>query len=195
MKLQFIKPRNVLAIAAVPFLIGPDKMPDPWKDPGPNNIVWIQAPHCDARPGGKVIDTVVLHSTVNESLASTTKWFMSPESKVSSHYTIGKDGSIVQHVSTFDRAWHAGPSRDKEGREKVNDFSIGIELVNKNDGKDPYPAAQVETLKNLLFHLKRRFPLKYICSHAYVAVPKGRKSDPAGFNWIALDGVGLEIVD
>jgi N-acetylmuramoyl-L-alanine amidase len=170
------------ALAA--FLIGPDPMPSPWRDPGFNKIVWIQGPHCDRRDPGSVVDTIVLHATVNPSAESTTKWFMNPESKVSSHYTVGKDGSIIEHVSTFDRAWHAGVSKDVEGRTGVNMFSVGIEIVNLNDGKDPFTEAQYQVIDNMVGMLLRRFPtIKYITSHEYIAQPKGRKSDPKGFDW------------
>ncbi|HZH98533.1 MAG TPA: N-acetylmuramoyl-L-alanine amidase [Fimbriimonadaceae bacterium] len=185
---------RIAGLAVSSVFIGPDKMPDPWKDPGFNKILFVEGPHRDARPKDMVVDTVVVHATVSPTLEGTTKWFMNPESKVSAHYTIGKDGSIMQHVSTFERAWHAGKSVDKEGREGVNSFSIGIELVNLNDGKDPYTRPQVEALYNIIAVMKRRFPIKYITSHEYIAVPKGRKSDPKGFPWAALDPLGLEIV-
>lgn len=174
----------MLALAG--FLIGPDPMPAVWRDPGYNRIVWIQGPHCDQREGGAVVDTIVLHATVNPSAESTTRWFMNPESRVSAHFTVGKDGSIIQHVSTFDRAWHAGVSRDAEGRERVNNFSIGIEIVNLNDGKDPYTEAQYQVVDNLIGMLTRRFPIRTIVSHAFIAQPKGRKSDPLGFDWNRL---------
>jgi N-acetylmuramoyl-L-alanine amidase len=181
-------------MAGAAIFFTPSQMPEPWQDPGFNQIAWVQSPHYDARPPGAVIDTIVLHATANDSLELTTRWFMNPTAKVSAHFTIGKDGSIIQHVSTFERAWHAGPSLDKEGREQVNNFSVGIELVNLNDGKDPYPEPQVQALRNLVLHLKRRHPMRYIVSHEVIAVPRGRKSDPANFPWMALDPMGLEIV-
>src|SRR5437764_2833934 len=116
-------------------------MPSPWVDPGFAKLIWVQSPNFDRRPDNTVIDTIVLHSTVIPTLEATTQAFYNPKSEVSSHFTIGKDGSIVQNVSTFKRAWHAGVSKDVEGRQHVNDFSIGIEMVNLNDGKDPYPPA------------------------------------------------------
>ncbi len=176
----------MMLLLASGFLIGPDAMPTRWQDPGYNRLLWIQGPHCDQREG-QVIDTIVLHATVNESLESTTRWFMNPEARVSAHFTVGKDGSIVQHVSTFDRAWHAGVSRDVEGRERVNNFSIGIEIVNRNDGIEPFTEPQYRVVDNLVGMLKRRFPtVRYITSHEYVAQPKGRKSDPKGFDWERL---------
>ncbi len=169
------------------FLFGPDAMPNPWRDPGFNRIAWIQGPHCDRRDPALVVDTIVLHATVNPSAESTTKWFLNLESKVSSHYTVGKDGSIIQHVSTFDRAWHAGVSKDVEGREKVNGFSVGIEIVNLNDGKDPFTESQYQVIDNMIGMLIRRFPtMKYITSHEFIAQPKGRKSDPKAFDWSRL---------
>lgn len=174
----------ILAFATGLLLVGPDPMPQVWSDPGYNKIVWIQSPHCDVRPTSTVIDTIVLHATVAPTLKSTTEWFMNPESKVSAHFTLGKDGSIVQHVSTFYRAWHAGVSRDIQGREGVNAFSIGIEIVNLNDGKDVYTEEQYQVLDNMIGMLLRRYPtIKYITSHEYIAQPKGRKSDPKGFDW------------
>src|SRR5579863_9311450 len=87
-----------LAPALLFILAGPDKMPKTWADPGFNHLVWIQSPNCNLRPAGTVVDTIVLHSTVNPTLQNTTEWFQNPKSEVSSHYTIGKDGSIVQNV-------------------------------------------------------------------------------------------------
>jgi N-acetyl-anhydromuramyl-L-alanine amidase AmpD len=161
-------------------------LPDPWVDPGFDNIRWLQSPNCDARPPDAVVDTIVIHATVEPTLEGTVAHFLRPGSKVSAHFTIGKDGSIVQQVSTFDRAWHAGHSRDVEGREKVNIFSIGIELVNLDDGVDPYPELQLEALENIITVLQRRYPIRYITSHEFIAQPSGRKNDPKGFPWDRL---------
>jgi N-acetylmuramoyl-L-alanine amidase len=166
-----------------------------YKDPGYAKLVWVQSPHYNERPMGAPIDTIVLHHTAGSTLESCVKWFSSPDSKVSAHFTVGKDGSIVQHVSTFLRAWHAGVSRDKLGRESVNNFSIGIEMVNVGDGKDPWTKEQVEVVGFLIGALKRRFPeIKYVTSHEFIAVPRGRKPDPKNFPWEKLDAHGLELV-
>ena|SRR5947209_4570486 len=170
-------------------------MPVPWADPGYAKLIWVQSPNFNRRPDNTVIDTIVLHSTVIPTLQTTTEAFYNTKSQVSSHFTIGKDGSIVQNVSTFQRAWHAGVSKDSLGRENLNNFSIGIELVNLNDGKDPYTPQQIQVLRFLILTLKRRFPtLHYIVSHEYIAVPHGRKSDPKGFPWQTLDDLGFELV-
>jgi len=140
----------------------------------------------DARPAGVTVDTVVIHATVLNTLADVIEHFTNPHSKVSCHYTIDRDGTIVSHVPEDGRAWHAGPSRMKDGRTEVNDFSIGIELVNLNDGKDPFPEQQIEAMRGLLKAITVRHPIKHIIPHYACADPPGRKSDPIGFDpaWI-----------
>ncbi len=146
------------------------------------------SPHFDNRPDGTVIDTIVLHATVLNTLEEVIKRFQDPGYRVSAHYTIDRDGTVVQHVKEAKRAWHAGPSRMPEGREVVNDFSIGIELVNRNNGWDPYPDEQVDALNKLISEILNRHPIRHIVTHAQIAQPQGRKSDPLGFDmaWIKV---------
>jgi N-acetyl-anhydromuramyl-L-alanine amidase AmpD len=144
------------------------------------------SPNFDERPPGTVIDTVVIHATVLDTLDEVTGHFTSPETHVSAHYTIDRDGTTVSHVPESWRAWHAGQSKMKDGRRRVNDFSIGIELVNRNDGMDPFPEPQLETMRELLKEITARHPIRHIVAHFEIADPPGRKSDPVGFcaDWI-----------
>ena len=99
--------------------------------------------------------------------------------RVSAHFLIRRDGHVMQFVSANDRAWHAGVSRFG-GRERCNDFSIGIEL----EGTDfaPFENAQYDTLKALTLALFTRYPLINVAGHLHVA--PGRKTDPGPFfNW------------
>lgn len=104
------------------------------------------------------------------------------ELRVSAHLLIERDGSIVQFVSLFDRAWHAGISCFRE-RENCNDFSIGIEL----EGTDllPYTDAQYGALTAVTNMLLAYFPTlnaDAIVGHSDIA--PGRKSDPGpAFDW------------
>ncbi|MGV3614995.1 MAG: N-acetylmuramoyl-L-alanine amidase [Fimbriimonas sp.] len=168
-------------------------MPNPWKEPGYLQIAWIQSPNYGQRPVGSQVDTIVVHSTVIESLERTTVAFQRTASQVSAHFTIGRDGGIVQNVSTFERAWHAGVSTDVAGRRNLNDFSIGIELVNLNDGKQEYPDAQLQALCGIIAQMRRRFPIKQIVSHEFIADPQGRKNDPKNFPWDRLKYFGLPL--
>jgi len=149
-------------------------------------LLHADSPNFDDRPSGVQVDTVVLHATVLNSLSEVIDRFSDPSSKVSAHYTIDRDGTVVSHVSEDKRAWHAGPSRMKDGRERVNDFSIGVELINLNDGRDPYPAPQIEALRDLLREIAARHPIAHITTHHECADPPGRKTDPMGFDldWI-----------
>jgi AmpD protein len=102
--------------------------------------------------------------------------------RVSAHLLIRRDGSVVQFVPFHLRAWHAGASSWR-GRERCNDFSIGIEL----EGTDstPYEDAQYGALAALVAALLRAYPTlapEAIAGHEDVA--PGRKTDPGpAFEW------------
>ncbi|MHB8637848.1 MAG: N-acetylmuramoyl-L-alanine amidase [Fimbriimonadaceae bacterium] len=181
--------------AQVRDIFAGQEFPAPWVDPGFRKFVWIGSPNFGPRPEGPetVVDTVVIHDTAIPTLEETALAFFREASQVSAHFTIGKDGSIVQSVSTFDRAWHAGVSRDWRGRDNVNNFSIGVELVNLDDGRDPYPDAQIDALKSLIRSLTRLHPIQYLTSHEYIALPHGRKIDPNGFPWSRLADLGMQM--
>ena len=151
--------------------------------PLPPPITWVGSPNFNSRPDPKTIWAIVIHSTASSSLEGVISWFNDPAVQLSSHYTIGKDGRIVQHVRDEDRAWHAGKSEWK-GVPGVNDYGLGIELVNLNDGSDPYPEAQYQANVLLCTYLCRKHRIKpeNIVGHVDVALPYGRKSDPAGYD-------------
>jgi len=99
--------------------------------------------------------------------------------KVSSHFFIRRDGQLIQFASCLDRAWHAGQS-NWQGRERCNDFSIGIEL----EGSDfePFEAIQYEVLNCLINALKSSYPIAAITGHSDIA--PNRKTDPGPhFDW------------
>lgn len=155
----------------------------PGQAPAKPAIQWVGSPHFNARRSPDDITCVVIHSTANSSLKGVIDWFNNPTSQLSAHYTIGKDGTIAQHVKDSDRAWHAGQSVWK-GRNSVNDFGIGIELVNLNDGQDPYPEVQHQANVALCAYLCFRYNIKVddIMGHLDIALPPGRKSDPRGYD-------------
>ena len=62
--------------------------------------------------------------------------------RVSAHCLIERDGKVTQYVSFNDRAWHAGLSCF-EGRDKCNDFAIGIELEGSNE--QPFTEEQISS--------------------------------------------------
>ncbi len=99
--------------------------------------------------------------------------------RVSSHFVIRRDGSLEQFVSCEERAWHAGVS-NFFGRERCNDFSIGIEL----EGADAsaFEGEQYTTLAALVAALVARYPIEALAGHSDIA--PGRKTDPGPhFDW------------
>ncbi len=162
--------------------------------PGPSAIALAPSPNFGMRPPGVVIDTIVLHHTAGPTLEGVVSWFGTRRSRVSSQYSVGKDGSIVQHVSNWDRSWHAGVSRDALGRGDLNRFSIGIEMVNVGDGSDLWTEPQVIAVHDLCAVLVKWFPIRQITSHRYIALPAGRKNDPLGFPWERMADLGVELV-
>ena len=96
--------------------------------------------------------------------------------RVSSHFFIRRDGELIQFVSCLKRAWHAGVSQ-WQGRERCNDFSIGIEL--EGDDDSPFEEAQYVVLGRLLDALKATYPIAGVTGHSDIA--PGRKTDPGPF--------------
>jgi len=144
-------------------------------------IEFIQSPHYNHRPSGTKIWAIVLHATANSALEGVIRWFTDPRAFVSAHYNIGKDGRIVQMVQDELRAWHAGKSVWK-GVHNVNDYSIGIELVNKNDGQDPYPQAQYRALVALCEKLITQYNVQVGDIMGHKDISLSGKTDPAGFD-------------
>lgn len=106
--------------------------------------------------------------------------------QVSSHLLIRRDGNIVQYVPFDQRAWHAGKSV-YQGRNRCNDFAIGIEL----EGTDhcPYLELQYQVLAkisavlvNVYPRLGQEQPWGRIVGHQDIAPV--RKTDPGpAFDW------------
>ncbi|GAB2989951.1 1,6-anhydro-N-acetylmuramyl-L-alanine amidase AmpD [Psychrosphaera aestuarii] len=102
--------------------------------------------------------------------------------RVSSHLYIKRDGTLIQFVPLNLRAWHAGVSNFK-GREKCNDFSIGIELQGTDDL--PFTKAQYNKLVEVTRQIQGIYPKikkDNIVGHSDIA--PGRKTDPGPcFDW------------
>jgi N-acetylmuramoyl-L-alanine amidase len=77
------------------------------------------------------------------------------------HYIVGRDGSVAKSIPEDQVANHAS---------NANGRSIGIELVNRGDGKEPYPNVQIEALVALIKDIRTRYviPLSHIVRHADV---------------------------
>lgn len=160
----------------------------------------VESPHFDARPEGTVVDLIVVHAIslppgefggpfIEEFFTgrldpSRHSYFESiRELRVSAHFLIRRDGELIQFVSCDSRAWHAGVSVWR-GRERCNDFSLGIELEGCDDV--PFDALQYKALSDLVAVLAQHYPIIDICAHSEIA--PGRKTDPGPcFDWSRLD--------
>ena len=102
--------------------------------------------------------------------------------RVSSHLLIRRDGELIQYVDLNRRAWHAGTSCFA-GRERCNDFAIGIEL--EGEDQTPYEKVQYRVLAEAARKIMERFPaidVERVVSHSDIA--PGRKTDPGpAFDW------------
>lgn len=107
--------------------------------------------------------------------------------RVSSHFFIRRTGEIQQYVSCDDMAYHAGLSQF-HGREKCNQFSIGIEI----EGCDfePFSEAQYDALNTLLPEICTAYPIRAITGHQHIA--PNRKTDPGHFfDWQRVEPQAL----
>jgi len=160
---------------------------------------FVASPNCDARPDGTPVDVLVIHSISlppGEFGGSGIEHLfcncLDPDAHpyyreimnltVSAHFLIRRNGKVVQFVPLHQRAWHAGQSYC-EGRTRVNDFSVGIELEGTDDL--PFEDAQYESLARLTGIIRRMYPAitrERIYGHGDIA--PGRKTDPGPmFDW------------
>jgi AmpD protein len=162
------------------------------------------SPNHDARPAGVEISLIVLHSislprgiyrkepggasAIERLFRNTLDPAEHPSFaelaglRVSAHFLIRRDGELIQFVPVERRAWHAGLSRWR-GRERCNDFSVGIELEGTDDSAFADP--QYQALFALVRELGTTLPLRAIAAHSDVA--PGRKTDPGTqFEWPRL---------
>lgn len=163
----------------------------------------VPSPNSDSRPAGATVDLAVVHaislprgqyrkdaggSAIERLFTNRLDPAAHPSFtdlaglRVSAHFVIHRDGELLQFVPLGQRAWHAGVSRWR-GRERCNDFSVGIELEGVDDGR--FAAAQYACLAALIRRLQTVLPLRDVAAHSDVA--PGRKSDPGTrFDWPRL---------
>jgi AmpD protein len=160
------------------------------------------SPNYDARPDENDISLIVIHNIslppgefggpwidalfTNNLDPGAHPYFASiHQMEVSSHLLIRRDGVIVQYVPFHQRAWHAGQS-EYQGRQRCNDFSIGIELEGCDD--KPFDEIQYQKLAQVIQCLVDSYPrlsTEHITGHSDIA--PGRKTDPGPcFDWQKL---------
>lgn len=164
-----------------------------------NRVKKLESPNVDLRPDVNDISLLVIHNIslppaqfggpYIEQLFSNN---LNPDDhpyfrdiyklQVSSHLLIDRQGNITQFVPFDQRAWHAGVS-EFEGRQRCNDFSIGIELEGTDD--IAYSDIQYSVLAQISQQIMNQYPaitMDRIVGHSDIA-PE-RKTDPGqAFDW------------
>lgn len=134
---------------------------------------------------GRVPTCIVIHATAGGFQGSLRELCdpkpEAPEKRVSAHYLIDKDGTVYRLVNEADIAWHAGSSF-WQGKPNVNSFSIGIELVNANNGLDPYPEPQIAACAQLVRAQCEEYGIAPRDVVGHLDVAPGRKDDPRGLD-------------
>ena len=160
---------------------------------------FISSPNADDRPDDQEPELIVIHNIslppdnfggpyiaqlfTNQLKPDEHPYFAEIcDLRVSSHILIRRNGDIIQFVPFNKRAWHAGIS-NYCGRDRCNDFSIGIELEGTDD--KPYEDVQYTQLASMIEALQSSYPSlarDAITGHSDIA-PE-RKTDPGpAFDW------------
>lgn len=163
---------------------------------------WLASPNCDARPDPSDISLLVVHAIslppgkfggrwIDRLFTNTLDPGAHPyfarihQLRVSSHLLVSRRGEVRQYVEFDRRAWHAGESAF-EGRQRCNDFSIGVELEGSDE--QPFEPRQYRRLGEVVRALMQAFPKitpARIVGHSDIA--PGRKTDPGPhFDWLRL---------
>lgn len=169
------------------------------------DVLYVPSPNCDERPAGMPVDLIVIHGIslppgqyggpyitqlfTNQLNPAEHPYFADIAGlKVSSHVLIRRTGQVIQYVPFDKRAWHAGKS-NYQGRDRCNDFSIGIELEGTDDTE--YTAEQYQQLSEVIHILLQSYPnlsRDRITGHSDIA--PGRKTDPGpSFVWTRMLGI------
>lgn len=144
---------------------------------------WQQRLSPNQSPRSAQVTALVLHADAASRHDASLDWIRRSESKVSYHVLISRTGEVFCLVHPDRTAWHAGQS-ELAGERFVNRFSVGVCLANRNDGNERYPGVQLSTAADVCAVLCGFYgiPVERIVTHAAIATPAGRKTDPKGLD-------------
>ena len=128
---------------------------------------------------------LVFHYTGMKSENLALKRLLNKSSKVSCHYFIKNNGSILNLVPDEYVSWHAGISSWKELK-KINKYSIGIEIHNPGHrhGYKAFNQKQLDSIKYLSLKLATKYKIKKKNFLGHSDISPNRKKDPGEkFPW------------
>lgn len=149
-----------------------------------------KTPFISPNTDDSIIDVqfLILHYT-GCSLEKTFEIFKNPKKKVSTHFVIDLTGviyKIIPCLKTPLKAFHAGKSVWKKWT-NLNNYSIGVELVNLNGNLFDYTEKQYESLTQLILHLQTIYPIlkspERVLGHEHIAGFRGKVDPGTQFNW------------
>lgn len=136
---------------------------------------------------GAIVSALVIHADAAARLAQSLAWILDPQSRVSYHELVGRTGVPYLCVPWGRAAWANGISAFPGATYQtpqgtcINRTSLSLAFSNKNDGIEPYTPEQYETgacRAALMFDAFPALTFARITTHAIVALPPGRKTDP-----------------
>ncbi|MCS6627213.1 N-acetylmuramoyl-L-alanine amidase [Roseibacterium beibuensis] len=148
------------------------------------------SPNFDQRRGPP--DMLVLHYTGMRTADEAVDRLRDPEARVSAHYVVDEDGSILRLVAEERRAWHAGKGA-WQGETDCNAASIGVEIVNPGHefGYREFPEAQIAAVISLVSDIRTRWTIPDARIIAHSDLAPDRKQDPGElFPWKRLASLG-----
>ena len=143
----------------------------------------------------KDIRFLIIHYTGMQSARVSMDRLKNPNSKVSCHYFINRNGNIYKMVDDNKIAWHAGKSKWKNIR-NLNKSSIGIEIQNKGHFIDyqNFPKKQISSLIVLIKSLLKKYKIKKCNVLGHSDIAPLRKKDPGEkFPWNFLSSKGVSV--
>ncbi len=128
----------------------------------------VDRPTPNVTDGKNEITAVILHHTATDSIEQSLDILTNPDMGVSCHVLIDKDGTRYVLAPPEAITWHAGRSR-LNGRENVNNFSIGIEFQG-NTVEEPLTDAQIQSAIDYLLPILEEYKIndKNIVTHEQI---------------------------
>ena len=143
----------------------------------------------------KDIQYLIIHYTGMQSARVSMERLKNPDSKVSCHYFINRNGDIYKMIDDTKVAWHAGKSKWKNIK-NLNKYSIGIEIQNKGHfiNYQSFPKKQIAPLIILIKSLLKKYKIKKnnVLGHSDIA-PLRKKDPGEKFPWNFLSSRGAAI--
>ena len=149
------------------------------------------------------IESVVIHATAGGSTAGALSWWKGtpPDgARASAHWVVPDEDEAAHgdHVwavvyETL-AAWHVRNSATSPvigNKSKINHWSLGIEIVNRQNDSDTFSDWQYEVSALLVRYCWAKYPnMKFVFSHAMV--DPTRRSDPGDeFDWARFEELVL----